>query len=344
MSDQPKPPRLKSNPDNTLQNPTWTVTRRERTGTSPLRLNDESGAPYYHTRTITTTERVQILQMPLDVSDPDSSRLKLLSMSPTGEATRSVHSTTTTIKAGGTPIISGLTGQGVPLFNGIYMNLHQRQTTTVITTTTTTYKVMEDGSEEEYEMIQDTEDKQLTIDLPLDVASPGRPSNVSYVMIGSATDSSLSPITSEDDQHSRYRTSESTEDETEKGEWGAVSSRARTGRTLLTNRTNTSSSGSLDETDYVHLYKDGTEYVICPTDTPIDILYTNRREEMGNNNITDFVTVYHSGYSGQRSTIYDDQMSPSTSKDDDNNFLQSGRSDIEEPKHAEPVPEPAKEK
>lgn len=55
------------------------------------------------------------------------------------------------------------------------MNAKQRQTTTVITTTTTTYKILDDSSADEYEMlIADPLATQLTVDVPLRVAVQGQ--------------------------------------------------------------------------------------------------------------------------------------------------------------------------
>jgi hypothetical protein len=75
----------------------------------------------------------------------------------------------------------------------------QRQTTTVITTTTTTYKILDDSSADEYELIMHPMEEQLTVDVPLRVSEEPPQSNVSYVMIGSQTESSMSPITTDDD-------------------------------------------------------------------------------------------------------------------------------------------------
>uniref|UniRef100_A0AC34Q4I9 Uncharacterized protein n=1 Tax=Panagrolaimus sp. JU765 TaxID=591449 RepID=A0AC34Q4I9_9BILA len=171
MTDR-RPPPLRSNPDNTVQNPTWTVTRRQRQEVSPIRVQ---GVPsniiephHYQQRTITTTERVQIVQVPLDLNS-DNPEAVLLSLSPTGTTSQHVESTTTTIEAGGVPIIGALTKDGVPIFNGIFMNSQQRQTTTIITTTTTTYRIFDDSSDtsEEFELVSDEEPTQLTIDMPL---------------------------------------------------------------------------------------------------------------------------------------------------------------------------------
>lgn len=80
--------------------------RRSLSGASS---SSSTGAPTYHSRTITTTERVQILQMPLDLSREEAARIRQLALTPTGEAAREVHSTTTTIDAGGRPVIGAVT-------------------------------------------------------------------------------------------------------------------------------------------------------------------------------------------------------------------------------------------
>ncbi|CAJ0930481.1 unnamed protein product, partial [Mesorhabditis belari] len=170
--------------------PQWTVTRREHTATSPPpplaeQRNDGDSGPF-HTRTVTTTERVQILQMPVPISEGETAPALLLALSsPNGNTTQSVSSTVTTLRNEGTPLIGGMTASGVPLYNGIHMNRDTRQTTTVITTTTTTYRVVEltdsdsmtsSGEfERDFEMISPgspAEDQTLTIDIPLGTVPP----------------------------------------------------------------------------------------------------------------------------------------------------------------------------
>jgi hypothetical protein len=113
--------------------------------------------------------------MPLDLSREEAARIRQLALTPTGEAAREVHSTTTTIEAGGRPLIGAVTAAGVPLFNGIYMNAQQRQTTTVITTTTCTYRILDDSSADEYEMLMsDPMATQLTVEVPLRVGVQGQ--------------------------------------------------------------------------------------------------------------------------------------------------------------------------
>jgi hypothetical protein len=47
--------------------------------------------------------------MPLDLSKEEAARIRELAITPTGEASRRVHSTTTTIDAGGRPVIGAVT-------------------------------------------------------------------------------------------------------------------------------------------------------------------------------------------------------------------------------------------
>lgn len=47
--------------------------------------------------------------MPLDLSKSEAAKIRELALTPTGEASRQVHSTTTTIEAGGRPIIGSVT-------------------------------------------------------------------------------------------------------------------------------------------------------------------------------------------------------------------------------------------
>lgn len=73
-------------------------------------------------------------------------------------------------------ILLSLFSAGVPLYNGIYMNAKQRQTTTIITTTTTSYRILDDSSADEYEMLMlgDPMTSQLTVDVPLRVSMTGQ--------------------------------------------------------------------------------------------------------------------------------------------------------------------------
>ncbi|KAI6185046.1 hypothetical protein M3Y97_00662500 [Aphelenchoides bicaudatus] len=351
MADRPgaeKPPRLKSysgGAGQPTQRPTWKVTRRERTETSPLRRRSLSGAssssstggPTYHSRTITTTERVQILQMPLDLSKDEAARIRELAITPTGEASRQVHSTTTTIDAGGRPIIGAVTSAGVPLFNGIYMNAKQRQTTTVITTTTTTYRILDDSSADEYEMLMsgDPMATALTVDVPLRVSASGQdphhpqqPSNVSYVMVGSQTESSMSPITTDDDAGQRSDGGAISPELITLREVGHLRDLPPTPRTFAQRAREpatqhgpqqedsfeimeqpTSSSGSADEADYVQVYTEDSRYNIYPAEAgqlqlqpehfyPVEAegASTSRAQELAGEPLEQHSNVYHHGF------------------------------------------------
>ncbi|KAL6733023.1 hypothetical protein Aduo_003716 [Ancylostoma duodenale] len=83
-----RPTKLPPPPDSQSERPTWTVTRRERTELSPLR----STSPF-QSRTVTTTERVQILQMPITLTDEQVAPARLLALSPHGNTSQSVSST-----------------------------------------------------------------------------------------------------------------------------------------------------------------------------------------------------------------------------------------------------------
>uniref|UniRef100_A0A915CAV3 Uncharacterized protein n=1 Tax=Parascaris univalens TaxID=6257 RepID=A0A915CAV3_PARUN len=50
--------------------PVWSVTRRQHTELSPLR-DSESGTQSYRSRTVTTTERVQVVQTPFGADGTD---------------------------------------------------------------------------------------------------------------------------------------------------------------------------------------------------------------------------------------------------------------------------------
>ncbi|EPB78750.1 hypothetical protein ANCCEY_02140 [Ancylostoma ceylanicum] len=64
----------------------------------------------------------------------------------------------------GTPLISGITATGVPLFNGILFCPEARHTTTIITTTTTTYRMIEvyEGPLDSTNRITDIDGEPLT--------------------------------------------------------------------------------------------------------------------------------------------------------------------------------------
>nr|CAD2129242.1 unnamed protein product [Meloidogyne enterolobii] len=146
--------------------PQWSITRRERTemtppgrsssrsGTEGGDSDSDSGGGIYRARTVTSTERVQIVQMPMELSQVSSEQLEMISLSPETEASREVCTTTTTIEAGAVPIVGGLTSSGVPIVSGIFLNRESRRTTTIITTTKTTYKILEDTSDDDLEFVQ----------------------------------------------------------------------------------------------------------------------------------------------------------------------------------------------
>uniref|UniRef100_A0A0N4Z9Q1 Chitin-binding type-2 domain-containing protein n=1 Tax=Parastrongyloides trichosuri TaxID=131310 RepID=A0A0N4Z9Q1_PARTI len=165
-------------PDSQLHNPIWMVTRRQQTEVSPVRVRDadtqrEILTSPYHTRSVTTTERVHIMQTPLNIDIEDINEDMITSLSPTGNATRTVYSTTSTHLEGPTQIHGGVTASGVPLHMGIQIQPESKQTTTVITTTTTTYRVVE--SSEDVPMETDEEMlSPMTIDLQFlrSLASP----------------------------------------------------------------------------------------------------------------------------------------------------------------------------
>ncbi|KAI1717971.1 hypothetical protein DdX_06380 [Ditylenchus destructor] len=198
-----------------VRNPTWSVTRRQRTETSPSPVRGEgsrsgsrgrdadsepstSGETHYRSKTITSTERVQILQMPLELTDVDTEHLRYLTMSPS-EASRQVSSTTTILEAGGTPIIAGIGPRGIPTISGTYFNRDCRQTTTIITTTTTTYKILEDEPDsDEFELINlpSEENVGLTVDMPMSIDSTIGQSSSKINFLSSSSTATSSPICS----------------------------------------------------------------------------------------------------------------------------------------------------
>ncbi|VDM65488.1 unnamed protein product, partial [Strongylus vulgaris] len=183
------PPPPDTHSDSQSERPTWTVTRRERTELSPLR----STSPF-QSRTVTTTERVQILQMPITLTDEQIAPARLLAFSPSGNTSQSVSSTVTTMQGEGTPLISGVTANGTPLFNGILICPEARHTTTIITTTTTTYRMIEvsdsDSLSDDFEIV---DDNTLTVDVSL---APSPTTSPQYMIVGKTeSEAPLSPIT-----------------------------------------------------------------------------------------------------------------------------------------------------
>ncbi|CAL2029314.1 unnamed protein product [Caenorhabditis brenneri] len=187
MSDNPTRQNPPSRTGRELERPRWTVTRREETRHSPSR----STSPF-QSRSVTTTERVHIVQLPVS-ENSQVSPAHILALSPHGNTSQSVSSIVTTSQAEGVPLIGALTASGVPLFNGILFNRDTKQTTTIITTTTTTYKILEvsdsDSLSDDYELV---DDNTLTVDVDL----TERATSPSYVIV-SKTESQapMSPIT-----------------------------------------------------------------------------------------------------------------------------------------------------
>uniref|UniRef100_A0A0K0EP58 63 kDa sperm flagellar membrane protein n=1 Tax=Strongyloides stercoralis TaxID=6248 RepID=A0A0K0EP58_STRER len=165
-NDNQKEPLKLPGPD--LRNPVWMVTRRQHTEVSPVRVRDadtyEVVPSPYHTRSVTTTERVHVMQTPLNIDIEDMNEDLISSLSPTGNTTKTVFSTTSTHLEGPTQIHGGLTVSGAPLHLGVQMQPESRQTTTVITTTTTTYRVVEASEEVPMETEEDVM-SPMTIDL-----------------------------------------------------------------------------------------------------------------------------------------------------------------------------------
>uniref|UniRef100_A0A1I7U906 Chitin-binding type-2 domain-containing protein n=1 Tax=Caenorhabditis tropicalis TaxID=1561998 RepID=A0A1I7U906_9PELO len=187
MSDNPTRQNPPGRTGRELERPRWTVTRREETRHSPSR----STSPF-QSRSVTTTERVHIVQLPVN-ENSQVTPAHILALSPHGNTSQSVSSIVTTSQAEGVPLIGALTASGVPLFNGIMFNRDTKQTTTIITTTTTTYKILEvsdsDSLSDDYEIL---DDNTLTVDVDL----TERATSPSYVIVSkSETQQPMSPIT-----------------------------------------------------------------------------------------------------------------------------------------------------
>ncbi|KAL7079984.1 hypothetical protein ACQ4LE_000224, partial [Meloidogyne hapla] len=212
MADQNLPPRPPQSVTPRTGVPQWSITRRERTEmTPPGRSSSRSGTEggdsdsdsggIYRARTVTSTERVQIVQMPMELSQVSSEQLEMISLSPQTEASREVCTTTTTIEAGAVPIVGGVTNNGVPLVNGIFLNRESRRTTTIITTTKTTYKILEDTSDDDLEFVQ----------MPESTISTSTATTIKekddFIIINK-TDSSITS-TSEDDDNDELKSSTS---------------------------------------------------------------------------------------------------------------------------------------
>ena len=61
-----------------------------RSGTEGGDSDSDSGGGIYRARTVTSTERVQIVQMPMELSQVSSEQLEMISLSPETEASREV--------------------------------------------------------------------------------------------------------------------------------------------------------------------------------------------------------------------------------------------------------------
>ncbi|KAK6009081.1 hypothetical protein OSTOST_26020, partial [Ostertagia ostertagi] len=96
--------------------------------------------------------------------------------------------------AEGLPLISGVTSDGAPLFQGILNCPESRQTTTIITTTTTTYRMVEvsdsDSMSDDFELVDSS---SLTVDVPLVTSRTPSPSQ--YMIVGKTESAApLSPV------------------------------------------------------------------------------------------------------------------------------------------------------
>jgi hypothetical protein len=247
----------------------------------------------YRTKTVTTTERVQIVQVPQEVSEEDNERLRQMTVSPTGEASRTVFSTTTTLEEGGTSVIGGVSASGVPIHSGIHYVPQSRQTTTVVTTTTTTYKLVEseaDGSD------LDEMDPTLTLDIPI-CTSPLR--ETGYVIVSGPSSSPLSTLTTEEETTaSRTSMSDARPESLHSPEgWEEVFNLDKLQESLQ-GFSSSAQSQSTDEEpteedhDFVHLYKDGREYLIFSSERYVGPLVpTNRENEIADIPIFEYVEI-----------------------------------------------------
>ncbi|VDN95367.1 unnamed protein product, partial [Brugia pahangi] len=154
-----------------VHSPIWSVTRRQRTELSPRRDDETGSTQSFSSRTVTTTERVQMIPLPLSFETPVDV------LTPIGRSERYFATTTITSESHSIPIISGIAANGTPLYTGLYIVPKTTETkevrTMMTTTTTTTYSVIEiDDTEEELKV--ETEEKtvsgntQITLDFPLD--------------------------------------------------------------------------------------------------------------------------------------------------------------------------------
>ncbi|KAI6232939.1 hypothetical protein M3Y99_00953700 [Aphelenchoides fujianensis] len=307
-SDEQEWSRIQIQPDSSYSYPTWRVMRRERTELGPKRAasgreteEDETGdEEFVQSRTVTTTERVQILQMPLEVRGEEFARYSNFVYSPTGETTRQVNSTTTVIEAGSLPVISGVTKDGRSLQGGMLKTNRQKQTTTVITTTTTTYKVIDDPNGEEYELISNPDADQLTVEIPLVADRYGMTSGTGLSMVGSQTDSSLSPLTDEDTAVPLYKSKKY-----------RARPAARAGEELPKNSSSSSfefmeqptSSSDADDEEFAYVSNEAAQFLRNEEDRTLrespcsaEPTTSRRAVEFGSYPIDQFARIYHRGF------------------------------------------------
>uniref|UniRef100_A0A914HYJ6 Titin n=1 Tax=Globodera rostochiensis TaxID=31243 RepID=A0A914HYJ6_GLORO len=208
MSDGNLPPRPPGGSSSGLPKsigaPVWSITRRERKEVTPPTGRSREGSEeatdsVYQSRTMTSTERVQIVQMPLELSEASVEQLRMLTLSPRTEASREVCTTSTTIEAGSVPLIGGVTNNGVHLINGVYLHGESRQTTTIITTTTTSYKILED------------EPSALSLEMPLRISSR---TDDEFVMVKEGTESSITSTSEDEGPVSSLTSADEIEEET----------------------------------------------------------------------------------------------------------------------------------
>ncbi|VDK81236.1 unnamed protein product [Onchocerca ochengi] len=177
--------------------PIWSVTRRQRTELSPRRDDEIGSTQSFSSRTVTTTERVQMIPLPVNLDVPVDV------LTPTGRSERFLATTKITNESHSLPVIGGITISGAPLYTGLYIVPKTTKTknvrTMMTTTTTTTYSVIEINDSEE-ELKVETEEKtvpestRITLDFPMDyevvdfedllAASPAEEKEHLYVVVG----------------------------------------------------------------------------------------------------------------------------------------------------------------
>ncbi|VDO54318.1 unnamed protein product, partial [Onchocerca flexuosa] len=177
--------------------PIWSVTRRQRTELSPRRDDEIGSTQSFSSRTVTTTERVQMIPLPVTFDAPVDV------LTPTGRNERFLATTKITSESYSLPVIGGITISGAPLYTGLYIVPKTTKTrnvrTMMTTTTTTTYSAIEINDNEE-ELKVETEEKtvpqstRITLDFPMDyevvdfedllAASPAEEKEHLYVVVG----------------------------------------------------------------------------------------------------------------------------------------------------------------